>query len=202
MRKRRRSTTWFALLTFLLLALPVLCSAQQQPAPANSPPAAPETQPQPQAPAPAAPKPDVAPAAPDNPAPLPANNAGPGPFTPEKYYQLLLERQRLEISSDKQILVILDANGNDPLRAMNDLKKHEEERAAKQKMLFDKYGISPEVYYRSSRGSEEQAERAKYLSAHDEIRDELAANSKELKALEKEVWRRFTPAWTVAPKPK
>jgi len=135
-------------------------------------------------------------AAPANPADQPAETG----FTPEKYYQLLLERQSLQISSNKQILVILDAHGNDPVKAKADLQKHEEERDAKNDALFQRYGVSADQYYQSSRGTDEQAKRAKYLDGHDEVRDEIAANSKELRAMEKEVWRGLAPGWTTPPR--
>jgi hypothetical protein len=124
-------------------------------------------------------------------------------FSPEEeFYQIVIERQRLAISSNKHILVILDAHGGDPLRARKDIKTHERERDARLNMIFEKHGIDPKEYYRSSRGTKEQKKRAKYLDGHPEIRDEIAENSKQLKALEKEVWRKMNPLWTSWPDPE
>jgi len=124
-------------------------------------------------------------------------------FSPEeKFYQIVIERQRLAISSNKQILVIIDAHGGDPLSARKDIKIHERERDARLNMIFEKHGIVPEEYYRSSRGTKEQKKRAKYLDYHPEIRDEIAENSKQLKALEKQVWRKMNPLWTIRPDPE
>jgi hypothetical protein len=124
-------------------------------------------------------------------------------FSPEeKFYRIVIERQRLAISSNKQILVILDAHGGDPLRASNDIKIHEHERDARMNMIFKKYGTDPKEYHWTSPNAEEQKKRAKYLDDHPEIRDEIAENSKELKALEKQVWRRMHPLWTIRPEPE
>ena len=122
----------------------------------------------------------------------------PRPFTTERFYRLLLDRYRVSISSNKQILKILNAHGGDPIHAMKDLKIHEREREQMFNLLFERYGISPQEYYRSVRGSELQQERAEYLDNHPEIRDEIAAKSQELKALEEEVWQRMYPLWTAS----
>lgn len=123
------------------------------------------------------------------------------PLPPDQYYQLVIERQKLMISSNKHILRILEAHRYDPLSARKDLLRHEREKEIKSQMLFRKYGTTPEQYYRSTRGSETQKERARYLDQHPEVRDEIAANSAELRALESRVWSRMTPLWTQRPPP-
>jgi hypothetical protein len=211
-RLNPRLKTSFPLLAALIFSLgPLLAAAPPQQAPDRA--AKPIATVKPEAAPPAAPAPPSArPAGPDGGAnniaaasrsgsALSSDQPAPTEMSPEQYYQLLLERQRLEISSDKQILVILDAHGNDPFRARADLEKHEQERAAKMDALFKKYNVSAEDYYRSIRGTREQAARAKYLNAHDDVRDQIAANSKELRVLEKEVWRRLLPAYAAAPRP-
>ena len=120
-----------------------------------------------------------------------ASKADPDPLAktlpPEKYYQLVLERQGLSISSYQQMLKILETHPKDPEGAARDLARHEEERQAKVNQLFQKYGISPEVYYRSYRATETQKARGRYLDAHQEIRNKLAENSKTITRLEAEV---------------
>ncbi len=207
----------FKLVAALILLLAPLLAAAQQPQtparPASAKPIAsvkPEAATQTPAPATASARPaaparpsggaeNIAAASPRGSGRSSGQTAQTGP-APEQYYQLLLERQRLEISSAKQVLVILDAHGNDSFQARDDLEKHEEERAAKMEALFNKYNVSAEDYYRSTRGTKEQVARARYLNSHNDIRDQIAANSKELRVLEKEVWRRLLPTYT-PPKP-
>lgn len=122
--------------------------------------------------------------------------SSPAPFGPEQYFELLLKRQKLSISSDQQVLTILDAHAGDPASAMKDLKSHEKEKQARIEAMSKKYGTTPKEYLRSVRGGKELEERSKYLDDHPEIRDELAASSKQLNVLEKEVWARMKPLWT------
>ncbi len=117
----------------------------------------------------------------------------------EDYYQLLLERQGLTISSHRRVLEILESHGGDQLAAMKDLKNHDKERLRKSDELFKKYGTSHEEYYGSVKGSDTLKERSAYLDEHPEIRDQLAANSKEIKSLEKAVWSALRPLWRDAP---
>ena len=117
------------------------------------------------------------------------------PLPPGDYYALVLDRQKLTISSNLHIIRILTAHHNDPLRAMKDLKMHELERQYRTKQLFQKYGISPDDYYRSTRGTEHQRERSKYLDDHPEIRDRIADNSSEIVSLEKRIWSRMNYLW-------
>ncbi len=56
-----------------------------------------------------------------------------GPIPPDKYYELLLERQTLTIESYKQVLTILDTYKNDPKSATRELKKQEAERDKKRR---------------------------------------------------------------------
>jgi hypothetical protein len=146
---------------------------------------------------------------PSTPAPAPGATATApatffGPIAPDQYYQLLLERQQLSISSYRQIGKILDANPKDQAKVMKELARHEEERQAKSQALFEKYRIGPEDYYRSYVGTEAQAQRSRYLDQHPEVRDQIAANSSELRALEKEVWGRMSSTWNqpAPPPPK
>jgi hypothetical protein len=116
-------------------------------------------------------------------------------LTPERYFQLLLERQKLRISSYKQMHKIVDHHNGNPLAAMKDLKKHEKEREIRIDKLFTKYHVDPKEYYSSKRGAEKQKERAKYLDQHPEVRDQIAAYSKELNELEKQFQAKMRPLW-------
>jgi len=123
----------------------------------------------------------------------------PGPPTPEVYYQLLLERQQLMISSHQHMLKILEAHHNDPLSARKDLEIHFAEREERLAYLFKKHNVSPEEYYRSCRGAQELEKRSQYLDDHPEIRDELARNSRQLRELERKVWAIMQALWTGKP---
>ena len=120
---------------------------------------------------------------------------GPLELTPERYFQLLLERQKLLISSYKQMHKILDAHNGNPLAAMKDLKNHEKEREIKIDNLFKKYHVDPKDYYASKRGAEEQKERSNYLDQHPEVRDQIAEYSKEFTELEKQFQAKMRPLW-------
>ena len=195
----------FALLALALPAvfLPATLRAADRPAPAVDELAGDTADAQPGTAVPSTPAPATAPApAPGVTATAPATFFG--PIAPDQYYQLLLERQQLSISSYRQIGKIIDANPKDPAKALKELARHEEERQAKSQALFEKYRIGPEDYYRSYVGTEAQAQRSRYLDQHPEVRDQIAANSSELRALEKEVWGRMSSTWNqpAPPPPK
>lgn len=125
------------------------------------------------------------------------------PLPPDKYYELVLERQELEISSLTLLSKRLDEAKGDPKALKLIAKQHEEQRKQKVDELFKKYGVTPESYYRTYRGADIQKERGKYLDAHPEIRDKIAANSKTIKRLEPEVWSKLNPLLPKAqPAPK
>jgi hypothetical protein len=174
----------------LLLPAPAISAAPAAPSPASA--SAPDEQAgdtadltTPAAPAPAAP---AAPAAPgkEKTAETPA-----GPIAPEQYYQLLLERQRLGIEYYREINKALDANAKDQKEALKAVAALEAERQKKTGAQFEKYQIAPADYYLNWVGTEVQAQRSKYLDEHPEVRDQIAANSSELKALESQVSERI-----------
>lgn len=181
---RGRLLTLAALLLMAPLAAGSVTITSRAPAPAESPLLLAQNEPTPKD-LPPEEAPEVEPAPGDTGTVLP----------PDKYYQLLLERQRLSISSSNQILKILAHHQNDPMAALDDLQRHEQERNARIEALFKKYGTSPKEYYRSWRGTKVMEERSDYLDQHPEIRDELVANSKEIDRLDKEVWQRMKPLW-------
>jgi len=118
------------------------------------------------------------------------------PLEPRDHFQLVLERQRLEISSCRHVLKVLHAHNDDPARAMHDLLIHRQELAARIEMLYKKHGITAVDYHRSYRGTELQKERARYLDKHPELRDKIAKNSSRLSKLEREISLVMSRLWT------
>lgn len=171
----------------LLLLVMLLClfpAAVINAQPASQPPAAPDemagdTSDIKQSPAAPAPTPTA-------PSPAKDGAAAPaaGPIAPEQYFQLLLERQRLSIDYYREVHKALDANAKDQKAAMKTLDALESERRKRSQALFEKYGITEDQYLLPTVGSEAQAQRSKYLDEHPEVRDQISANSKELKSLE------------------
>jgi len=135
---------------------------------------------------------DKAPAAPASPAPsapaiLPGKTpAEPvaGPIAPDQYYQLLMDRQKLSIDYYREVNQALDANAKDQTAALKAVAALDAERRKRAEALFEKYKISAGDYYLSVVGTPVQSQRSKYLDAHPEVRDQISANSKDLKALE------------------
>ena len=130
---------------------------------------------------------------------IPASPPSVKPPAPETYFQLVLDRQRLAISHYQELSRIVSTMGNDPAAQNSALRKSEEDYEARRDGLFKKYGVAAEDYYRSSRGAAAQGERAVYLNAHPEIRDQLAANSKQLRAAEAEALPKLLHAWSSRP---
>lgn len=178
----------------LCLLLPALAVA----APANTPPSAVTvTVPVPSSPDEAAgdTADDNAPApAPSAPTTQPGKTAAEpvaGPIAPEQYFQLLLERQQLGIDYYREVNKALDQHAKDQTAALKAVAALEAERRKRAAALFEKYKIDPAEYYLSVVGTPAQAQRSKYLDAHPELRDQISANSKDLKVLEDQTTERL-----------